>query len=177
MKKILAGIMLLFLVVGCDMNSSPTKQVEKFLNKYQTMDEEVMNQLYEVVDSAGTMNEKQKEKYNDLMKRQYQNLSYKIKEETMDGDMSTVQVEVNVYDYAAAISKSESYLLTNKEEFLNDEKQVDEEKFMDYKLEQMDKVKDKVTYTINFTLTKKDKKWVMDNITDIDRQKIHGLYS
>ena len=35
----------------------------------------------------------------------------------------------------------------------------------------------KIKYTINFTLTKKDDNWEMDEITDIDRQKIHGLYS
>lgn len=177
MKKIIVLIISLFLVVGCNMDNSPSKQVESFLNKYQTMNEEVINQLHEVVDSAGTMSEKQKETYSGLMKKQYQNMSYKIKDESIDGDISTVQVEVNVYDYAKAISKAESYLLSNKDEFLNDEKQVDEEKFMKYKLEKMEEVKDKVTYTINFTLSKKDGKWVMDNITDIDRQKLHGLYS
>ena len=55
--------------------------------------------------------------------------------------------------------------------------ETDDAKFMDYKLDQMDDVKDKIKYTINFTLTKKDNNWEMDEITDIDRQKIHGLYS
>ena len=40
----------------------------------------------------------------------------------------------------------------------------------------MKEVKDKVKYTINFTLTKVDDKWKLDNISDIDRQKLHGLY-
>ena len=34
-----------------------------------------------------------------LLKKQYQNLSYKIKEETEDGDNATVEVEIEVYDY------------------------------------------------------------------------------
>ena len=48
---------------------------------------------------------------------------------------------------------------------------------MDYKLKQLSLVKDKVKYTINFTLTKTDDKWTLDDITEIDRQKLHGLYS
>ena len=41
----------------------------------------------------------------------------------------------------------------------------------------MKEQKEKVTYTITFTLTKKDDTWELDDITDIDRQKIHGIYN
>lgn len=178
-KKIFVGIMVLFLAVGCgNMMNTPTKKVEEFLSKYQTQDEKVLAQLDEVIDSSGTMTKDQKDKYRDLMKKQYQNLSYKIKDETIDGNNATVQVEIEVYDYASSISESETYLTTNKEEFIKeDTKEVDDEKFMDYKLKQLSDVKDKVKYTINFTLTKTDDKWILDDITEIDRQKLHGLYS
>lgn len=178
-KKIFVGIMVLFLAVGCgNMMNTPTKKVEEFLSKYQTQDEKVLAQLDEVIDSSGTMTKYQKDKYRDLMKKQYQNLSYKIKDETIDGNNATVQVEIEVYDYASSISESETYLTTNKEEFIKeDTKEVDDEKFMDYKLKQLSLVKDKVKYTINFTLTKTDDKWILDDITEIDRQKLHGLYS
>ena len=171
--------MVLFLAVGCgNMMNTPTKKVEEFLSKYQTQDEKVLAQLDEVIDSSGTMTKDQKDKYRDLMKKQYQNLSYKIKDETIDGNNATVQVEIEVYDYASSISESETYLTTNKEEFIKeDTKEVDDEKFMDYKLKQLSLVKDKVKYTINFTLTKTDDKWILDDITEIDRQKLHGLYS
>ena len=159
------------------MMNTPTKQVEEFLSKYQTMDKKVMDQLDEVIDSAGTMTKEQKEKYRDLMKKQYKNLSYKIKEDTEDGDEATVEVEIEVYDYATAIKNAESYLLTHKEEFLDEEEEVDDEKFMDYKLSEIDNVKDKVKYTLHFVLEKKDKEWEVEDITDIDRQKLHGLYS
>lgn len=178
LKKIFIGITALFLIVGCgNMMNTPTKRVEEFLSKYQTQDEKVLSQLDEVIDSAGTMTKEQKEKYRDLMKKQYQNLSYKIKDETEDGDTATVEVEIEVYDYATSIKESETHLTTNKDEFLDEDDEVDDEKFMDYKLEQLDKVKDKVKYTLNFTLTKEDNDWKLDDITEIDRQKIHGLYS
>ena len=48
----------------------------------------------------------------------------------------------------------------------------DEEKL--YRLEQ---AKDKVKYTLNLTLTKADDKWVLNDISQADRQKIHGLYN
>lgn len=178
MKKKLFLFFCLFLLVGCQqMMNTPTKQVEEFLSKYQTMDKKVMAQLDEVIDSAGTMTKEQKEKYRDLMKKQYKNLSYKIKDDTEDGDEATVEVEIEVYDYATAIKNAESYLLTHKEEFLTDTNDVDDTKFMDYKLKQIDDSKDKIKYTIHFVLEKKDKEWKLEDITDIDRQKLHGLYS
>ncbi|MDD6224264.1 MAG: hypothetical protein PUB18_04605 [bacterium] len=179
MRKIFALLIAIIFIAGCgNMMNTPTKKVEEFLSKYQTMDEKVLSQLDDVMKSAGTMTSDQKNKYRDLMKKQYQNLSYKIKDETEDGDTATVEVEIEVYDYATSITESETYLVTNRDEFVDKETQiVNDEKYMDYKLEQLAKVKDKVTYTINFTLTKEDDKWKLDDITEIDRQKIHGLYS
>ncbi len=179
-KKILlvtAFIFGIILSIGCSqMMNTPTKQVEEFLNKYQTMDDKVMKQLDKVIDSAGTMTKEQKEKYRELMKNQYKNLTYKIKDDTEDGDEATVEVEIEVYDYITAIKNSESYLLAHKEEFLTEEKEVDDKKFMDYKLKEMDNIKDKKKYTLHFVLEKKDKDWKLEDITDIDRQKLHGLY-
>lgn len=179
LKKVLLVIVALFLVVGCgNMMNTPTKKVEEFLGKYQTQDKDVLDQLDDVINEAGNFNEDQKEKYRDLMKKQYQNLSYKIKDETEDGDTATVQVEIEVYDYGKAISEAETYLTTNRSEFVTDIENdvIDTVKFLDYKIKQMTDVKDKVTYTINFTLTKVDGEWKLDDISDIDRQKLHGLY-
>ena len=94
-SKVLLMVMALFLIVGCgNMMNTPTKKVEEFLSKYQTQDKDVLDQLDDVIKEAGTMNDDQKETYRDLMKKQYQNLSYKIKDETEDGDNATVQVEI-----------------------------------------------------------------------------------
>ncbi len=177
-QKIFLSIAFIFLLVGCgNMMNTPTKKVEEFLSKYQTQDKEVLDQLDDVIQDAGTMVDDQKEEYRDLMKKQYQNLSYKIKDEKEDGDTAIVEVEVEVYDYGNAISNAETYLITNREEFLaEDQETIDSKKFLDYKIKQMKDVKDKVKYTINFTLTKKDDEWKLDDISDIDRQKLHGLY-
>jgi len=178
LKKLFVLVMVLFLAVGCgNMMNTPTKKVEEFLSKYQTMDKAVLTQLDDVIEDAGNLIDDQKETYRDLMKKQYQNLSYKIKDETEDGDNATIEVEIEVYDYGKAIREAESYLNTNKEEFLNNEtNEVDTKKFLDYKIKKIKDTKDKVTYTINFTLTKIDDEWKLDDISDVDRQKLHGLY-
>lgn len=46
---------------------------------------------------------------------------------------------------------------------------------MDYKITEMQKVSDRKQYEIVFTLRKEDDGWVMDNISDTDREKLHGL--
>lgn len=180
MKKINKVLLIgsvLFLLVGCsNMMDTPTKKVEEFLSKYQKQDNEVLDQLDSIIEEAENMNNEQREKYRDLMKKQYQNLSYKIKDETQDGTNANVEVEIEVYDYGKVINDANNYLTTNKEEFINEDGTIDTTKFIDYKIKQLENANDKIKYTINFTLSKVDDNWQLDDITDIDRQKLHGLY-
>ena len=107
MKKIILAVTALFLFTGCgDMSNTPTKKVEDFLGKYQSMDSAVLSQLDDIIKTDGEMEEDQKTDYKSLMERQYQNLSYKIKNENIDGDRATVETEVEVYDYRSAIDKA-----------------------------------------------------------------------
>jgi len=198
MKKILATLsVILLLVCGCsNMMNTPTKKVEEFLGKYQSMDSEVLAQLDKVVSSDTTMSDSQKEDYRSLMEKQYQNLSYKVKDERIDGNNAEVDVEIEVFDYATSISKSREYYNTHKDEFEDDkatintdddqnnnnviEKATDElketAKYIEYKIKQLKNVTDKVKYQITFHLTKVNDEWKVDDISDIDRKKIHGLF-
>ena len=102
MKKILIGLSLLLLITGCTSTmNTPTKKVEEFLGKYQSMDSEVLAQLDQVISDDINMSDDQKSEYRSLLEKQYQNLSYKIKNEEIDGNKATVDVEIEVYDYAA----------------------------------------------------------------------------
>ena len=177
-KRVVFLSLILFLIAGCgNMMNTPTKKVEEFLSKYQTQDKEVLNQLDDVIEESNTFTETQKDDYYALMKKQYKNLNYKIKDEKIDGDHATVVTEIEVLDYGKAIKDAESYLATNRDDFVTLEDDViDTEKFMTYKINKMNDVKDKVTYTINFTLTKVDGIWKLDELNDIDQLKLHGLY-
>lgn len=197
MKKIFifSSIMLLLLFTGCTTNNGPSKKVEEFMGKYQSMDNDVLAQLDNVVSSDSSMSDEQKKNYKALMEKQYQNMSYKIKNEEVNGDNATVDVEIEVYDYASSVAKSKKYYEEHKEEFADDakknssdEKDNDNDsnlikdaietssKYIDYKIKELQNVSDKVKYTITFNLHKEDNEWVLDDISDVDRKKLHGLY-
>ena len=215
MKKLLITFsLILILVTGCGAKmGTPTAKVEEFLGKYQSMNSEVLTQLDSVISSDNAMSDNQKKEYKSLMEKQYQNLSYKIKSEEIDGDRASVDVEIEVYDYATSISKSKNYYSEHQDEFMNNNSEynsnenkieTDEsgeiiggvvedatdsigdavkemleksEKFIDYKIKQLKDVTDKTKYDITFYLSKNENdEWILDDISDVDRQKLHGLY-
>lgn len=179
MKKKYVTILLLLILflTGCnDMMNTPTKRVEEYLGKYQTHDKEVLTQLNNVVTKDETLKtDEHRKKYTELMKKQYQNLSYKIKDETINGESATVTVEIEVFDYYSASYKATKYIGSHQEEFTKDNK-TDEIKVMTYKLDQMMRTMDKVKYTVEFNLTKKENKWTMDNVSSATKEKIQGMY-
>ena len=195
-KIIFIGLLLL-LVAGCSNSmSTPTNKVEEFLGKYQSMDEDVLVQLDQVIDKDDTMNDDQKDKYKALMEKQYQNLSYKIENEDVEGDRATVDVEIEVLDYVTTISKEKEYYNGHKDEIEDKYKEKKEDNdnalddaiddigeaveesaaYINYKLEELETANDTVTYTMTFYLTKEDGEWVLQDISDLDRKKLHGLY-
>lgn len=182
MKKILCiGILLcsLFLVgcnVGKNLTNTPTKQVEIFLNKYQTLDKAVLNDLDKVIAAEENFTGEQREKYRKIMKDSYQKLAYQIKDQKEDGDSATVTAEIEVVNYGKVLSASKVYLEEHPEKFQDENGEYDPKKYMDYRLEQMEKTKDKVKYTIDFHLTKKNEEWKLDELSKSDEQKIEGIY-
>lgn len=212
MKKFIlyfSCIMAVILLSGCSMDNTPTKKVENFLDSYRNQDETVINQLKDMVDMDNLMNEDQKNTYSDIMKRQYEDLTYEIKDEVIDGDNATVTVEIEVYDYYKVNQEAQNYYNENSNEFQDDadtddssdglledakegvedivddvediaEDAVDaltgDAKYVEYRLGKLQEAKDRVKYTIDFTLTKVDDVWTLNEIDDTTRQKIHGLY-
>ena len=210
MKKILlcfSCIIAIVLLSGCSMDNTPTKKVENFLDNYENQDETVLTQLKEMVDSDTLMDETQKTTYSDIMKKQYKDLTYDIKDEVIDGDTATVTAEIEVYDYYKINQDAQTYYNNNPNEFKDDnndnnnglagdivegakdavdavtdkaEDAVDavtgDSKFVEYRLGKLKDAKDRVKYTIDFTLTKVDNVWTLNDIDDTTRQKIHGLY-
>ncbi len=178
MKKIILIIFSL-LIVGCsigkDLTNTPTKQVEVMLSKYQTLDEDVIENINEVVNKKEEINNKNKEEYKNVIKKQYQNLTYEIKNETVDGEDAVVEVEIEVFDYKTALKEIEEYRKKHEEEFYEDEK-FDNNKFTEYKLKKLKEYKERVKYTLELDLTKKDDKWILDNLSSEEKSKIEGTY-
>ncbi len=180
MKKLLLIIGIVLVMTGCsfgtDMDNNPTKQVEKYLNNYQTLDSNVLTKLDSIVNQEETFNQDQKDTYKDILKKHYQDLTYTIKEETVNGDKATVETEIEVNDYTKALKDAEAYRLTHESDLLDDEGNFDEAKFSDYKLELLKSNKERVKYTIYFSLTKKNDKWQLDNLTETEEEKLLGIY-
>lgn len=185
MKKIfIAFIIVLLLCPGCTTTEmTPTRRVEELLGKYQSMDSAVLSQLDSIIDAEKYMSEEQKEQYRSLMERQYQNLSYKIENEEIDGNSATVDVEIEVLDYATSIAKSKEYYREHPEEFEKESSSEDtsqnmdsDSEYIDYKIKELKNVSDKIKYDMTFYLTKVDGEWKLDDMSDVDRKKLHGLY-
>lgn len=180
MKKIiipfLIGLTILLSGCGETLNNTPTKQAEMFFMNYQTLNKDVIEDLNDVLESDTSMTESQKEKYKNIMKNHYKNLVYDIKDERINGDTAIVTVEIEVYDYSKTLANANTYLEEHMEEFLDDDNKYSQEKFIDYRLTELEKVKDKVKYTLDLNLTKIDDKWQMDKVSSLDEDKILGVY-
>ena len=180
MKRLFALITFALILTGCsigeDMSNTPTKRVETYLNNYQTLDSNVLAELDSIVNNEEMFDEDQKITYRDILKKHYQNLTYTIKEETVNGDKATVETEIEVTDYTKALKEADSYKTTNGAEFINDKNEFDDDKFNTYKLNLLKDSKERVKYTIYFSLTKQGDEWVLDDLTDSEEEKILGIY-
>lgn len=180
MKKIFLTIIMACTLAGCslgaDMDNTPTKQVEKYLNNYQTLNTNVLSELDSIVDNEITFNETQKNDYRDILKKHYQDLNYTIKEETVNGDKATVEVEIEVNDYTKALKQAESDRTAKASDFYDNSNNFDESKFNDYRLKLLKDNKEKVKYTLYFSLTKNQNEWVLDSLTDTEQEKLLGIY-
>ena len=178
MKKFLSLIGLALILTGCslgNMDNTPTKKVEEYLNNYQTLNSNVLSKIDSIVDQEELFDDDQRTTYRDILKKHYQDLVYKIKEETINGDKATVEVEIEVNDYTKALKEAEEYRTTNESEFIDNDI-FDESKFNNYKLDLLKSNKERVKYTIYFSLTKMSGKWELDDLTQTEQEKLLGIY-
>ena len=162
-KNILIIILLSTILFGCSIANSPTSKTEELLSNYQRLDENIIISYTDLITDIN-INEDLKNNYNDLIKDQYQNLSYEIKEEVIDGNTAVVTTSIDVLDYKKVINKY------NKNDYTPN-------KYHQLIIDDLKNTKTKVTYTIDFTLTKDNKNnWKIDNLSNEQKQKLLGIY-
>ena len=177
MKKIILALFIVLLSTGCDnISNTPTKQVEGLFNKYQTLDKEVLDDLDRVIAEEETFSDESRGAYREIIKKQYKNLIYKIKEETIDADVATVTVEITVTDFTKILAESSEYRNSHPEEFINANGEYSEKLYSDYVISKMKEANDRVKYTFDIKLSKIDEKWRVDGIDSDTEDKILGIY-
>lgn len=174
LKKIIL-LFLILLSIGCTNVNTATNQVKEYLNSYKNLDIRVLDDLEKQVELE-ELTEKQKSTYRDILKKQYKDLSYTIEKEEEKKDYIYVTVNIKVYDYYKAQNDAASYLADNMNKFYDKNGKYDSEKYVDYKLEQMQKMNDKIDYTIIFTVVKENDEYTILQPSEIDLEKIHGIY-
>ena len=168
MKKIISIFIFLLLLVGCSLSNTPTSKVEDLLTKYQTLDKDIVDGINNILEEEN-FTSIQKDRYKKIIEKQYRNLSYEIKNERIDGDTATITTEIEVIDYKKIINN-----VNNKYQG-NDNYTVEE--YNNTKLDNLEKAKDKVKYTIDFEVKKdKDSNWYLTSLSNETIKKIQGMY-
>ena len=170
MKKIIllgvTTITLLTILVGCSLSNTPTSKVEELFSKYQRLDNDITDEIDNLL-STETLTNDQKDRYRKLIENQYRNLTYEIKDEKLDGEIAVVTTQIEVLDYRKAISELNT-------EVGND---YDILEYNNKKLDKLEKVKDKVAYTLEINVVKDDDgNWKLSNLSSNDIKKIQGMY-
>ncbi|MFV0499750.1 MAG: hypothetical protein ACK5NF_06985 [Bacilli bacterium] len=177
MKKFMLVFFASILLVGCMTNTNnPKKEVENLFYKYQTLDNEIIKQIDLVLSDEANLTDLQKSQYEAIIKKNYRDLTYEIKNETIDGDKAIVTAEITVYNYGSVISDMQNLKDTNDESYYNEEGIFDESLYNTDILDKLENTDEKVTYTVDINLTKIDNNWVLDSLDKTTRQKISGTY-
>lgn len=147
------------------MANTPTSKVEALFNKYQTLDKDIATGIEDVLNEQN-LSEAHKERYRDILEKQYKNLTYQIKEETIDGETATVTTQIEVTDFKNAIT-----------DLYFDSAIYTKETYDEEKLNRLEQATNKITYTLELKLTKKsDDEWELNALTNEDIKKIQGMY-
>ena len=141
-------------LTACHLANTPTSIVEDYLTKYQKLDKEVEKEINDVVENS-TVDDSEKERYKKIIKKDDKNLTYKIKDEKIDGNLATVEVQIEVLDYKKIVNNSD---ITTR-------------------IDDLEKASETINYTINFELSKDDSgNWILNPPSSSDIKKIQGMY-
>lgn len=166
MKKYIL-FLIIFLLCGCSTNIAK-HVVEDYLNKFKNHDQEVMESLDQLIVYENLSKENQ-ELYKLIMRRQYQDLSFKTISEYYNGDYAKITEEIEVYDYNKSKREAKVY-------FEEHQSTITKEEYQKLKLEYMYKETSRVKYTIEFELNYQSNHWTLVSPDYTVLQKIHGIY-
>lgn len=172
--KIVIVISITLFIFGC--NISAKQIVERYLDRYITLDENVLEDINNQVKKEN-LNEENSLIYKEILKKQYEDLEYEITNEEYNGDDAIITVKISVYDLYSSIKDSHIYLNNNPSEFGYNTENYDLDKFIKYKLNNMKNQTKKIDYTIDFYVVNTSDGWSVGDLSNEDIEKIHGIYN
>ena len=163
MKKIFLILIIIITLTGCTLGNTPTAKVEDLLTKYQMLDNDIEVDYTTLIGDI-SLNEEQIKTYNNIIKKQYKNLTYEVKEEEIDGNNAIVTIQIEVKNYKNTINKY------NKQDY-------ETTKYHELVTKSLDTTKEMITYTLDITLTKDNNDiWILDPLTEENKDKLIGIY-
>ena len=163
MKKIFLILIIIITLTGCTLGNTPTAKVEDLLTKYQMLDNDIEVDYTTLIGDI-SLNEEQIKTYNNIIKKQYKNLTYEVKEEEIDGNNAIVTIQIEVKNYKDTINKY------NKQDY-------ETTKYHELVTKSLDTTKEMITYTLDITLTKDNNDiWILDPLTEENKDKLIGIY-
>ncbi len=152
---------LLLFLTGCNLSNTPNGKVEELLGKYQSLDSSIIINP-NILANDNDLDDDLEKQYSDIIKKQYQSMSYDIKDTMEDGDKAVVTVEVEVINYKKIINHMTGNISYNYHKRL---------------IKNLKNSHDKVTYTIDFNLSKDNNgKWSVDALSNDQENKLLGIY-
>ena len=107
MKKLILISFLVLMLFGCSLMETPSSKVEEYLDNYNSLNDDVLSNLDTTVEDEN-LSEDNKTIYKQVLKRQYKDLKYEIKDEIIDGDNAQVVTKITVYDLLKKESSNRS---------------------------------------------------------------------
>lgn len=157
-------MLFLLLLTGCALGNTPTSRVEELLSSYQRLDKNIVisyEKLSSTVEDANLISEYQK-----LVKRQYQNMVYEIKDEKINGDLAIVSVSISVFDYGSVVND-------NFDDSVERTKKEHEEI-----IRKLKKVKKRIQYMLDLEVVKNQNgTWEVGDLDDDEMSQLLGIYS
>lgn len=162
MKKIFLIVIGVIILSGCSLGNTPTSRVESLFSDYQMLNNNIdVSYTYLTIDP--NLDNNIINRYEKVIEKQYRGFSYEIKDEEIDGDAAVVTVQIEVMNYKNAIDKY-------------DKGDYELAKYHDLVLNELEKTREMVTYTLEITLTKNNDDWVVDDLSIENRDKLLGIY-
>jgi hypothetical protein len=114
--------------------------------------------------------------YQEIYEREYRTLNYEILGEEYDGNTVIIPTLIDVYYLGDTEREVNLDYINNPHDFQNNNQSLNYDKFMQYKLDKMLNTQTKIKYLINFKLSLKNNKWIINELSPSDIAKLNGNY-